>query len=145
MDRHFDKVRRDLSKRVAFSAWTQVKGTTDSELVGALFFTHLSGGSGEDIPASKKITPVMMREAMVKAVTDVLSVSKEVLTDAEWKGAASSLNLAATDGKVLCALRYRNSETSQPPSLCMFLSSRIVSRRSKLNFFSVQMSPPPRA
>ena len=87
--------------------------------MGALFFTHLSGGSGE-IPAEEEITATMMRDAMIKAVGNVIKVSKEVLSDAELKEAASSLNLAATDGKVLCAIRFRNSESTRPPSLCKF-------------------------
>ena len=55
-----------------------------------------------------------MREAMRKALHRIAQLQREKLGE---KAEANSLNVCATDGKRLVAVRVRNHATEQPPSL----------------------------
>lgn len=56
-----------------------------------------------------------MRAAMLKTIETVISLQSKILGASKF--AASSLNLAATDGSQLVAIRFRNHAVEQPPSL----------------------------
>lgn len=55
-----------------------------------------------------------MKDAMKKTIETVIRLQQSKLGD---KCEANSLNIAATDGRVLVAMRFRNHATEQPPSL----------------------------
>lgn len=87
-----------------------VYGSTDSEHLAALYFTHL----GDDWDAEYSLQD--MKRALERAIKDVIEL-QEALPGATKPVAASSLNLCTTDGTKLLAFRFRNSEEEQPPSL----------------------------
>jgi len=68
-----------------------------------------------------------MRDAMKKTVKTVVELQKSKLGD---KCEANSLNIATTDGCVLFAMRFRNHEVEQPPSL-YFSTTAGVTMNSK--------------
>ncbi|KAH9922621.1 N-terminal nucleophile aminohydrolase [Fomitopsis serialis] len=113
---HFAEARRELSLELSDEASAQVKGTTDSETLAALFFTFLErSGGAKAWETSQPLTVV--KAALEQAIAKVIEVQKRVMAK-QGKGIdASSLNLAVTDGTQLLAIRFRNHATEHPPSL----------------------------
>ncbi|CAF1037716.1 unnamed protein product [Didymodactylos carnosus] len=111
----FSKIRRNLLLKISKQAYENVMGTTDTEHVAALFFTHLG-----DMYAEHTLNE--FKQAMLKTLNDIIEllVVEEESDDTVQKGEhvnASSLNLAVTDGKKMMAIRFRNDVTEDPPSL----------------------------
>ena len=55
-----------------------------------------------------------MRKALIDAVTTVISLQQKSLGH---KAQANCLNIAVTDGEEMVAIRFRNHQVEQPPSL----------------------------
>ena len=106
----FTAIRRALCDKLSAKAYGNIYGSTDSEHIAALYFTHL----GEDWDAEYSLQD--MKRALERAVKDVIELQK-ALSDATQPLTPSNLNLCTTDGNKLLAFRFRNSEEEQPPSL----------------------------
>jgi glutamine amidotransferase len=106
----FTSIRRELCCKLSAKAYGNIYGSTDSEHVAALYFTHL----GDDWNAERSVDE--MKVALERAIADVVELQRK-LPDATVPLAASSLNLCTTDGSKLLAFRFRNSDKEEPPSL----------------------------
>jgi len=109
----FSRIRRNLTDLLAYDAYCNVLGSTDSEHVAALYMTHLTQ-NGDKSTWDKEYPVTAMRDAMIASIVDILK-----LQDAELgsRKLPNSLNFCATDGRRMVACRFRNHGTEQPPSL----------------------------
>jgi len=116
---HFSDIKREILKRLSDDAYNNIFGTTDTEHVAALYFTHLG-----DFQAEHSLQE--MKTALIKTLNDLRSMIKEFLDRTKGDSLndleraeemASSLNLVTTDGKKLICIRFRNHDVQQPPSL----------------------------
>ncbi|CAE6539525.1 unnamed protein product [Rhizoctonia solani] len=119
---NFSLIRRELCAKLSAKAYANVKGSTDSEHIAALYFTHL----GDDWMAQYPLTK--MKSALERAIADIIELQKK-LPAATAPFAASSLNLCTTDGEELLAFRFRNSEIEQPPSLYFSTTAGVTLNR----------------
>lgn len=112
----FPAIRRDLLDLMSFDNFCNVHGSTDSEHIAALYMTHLGGGIQHATKETwhRNHSTSEMREAMIRTLLDVMRLQRRRL---ESKAKPNSLNLCATDGLKMVAVRFRNHETEQPPSL----------------------------
>ncbi|KAI0685011.1 N-terminal nucleophile aminohydrolase [Cytidiella melzeri] len=111
---HFTKIKRHVMNVTSHEAMQLVKGTTDSEHLGALFFTYLEEDKGaQSWESSHPLADVKL--ALEKAISKIIEIQKEVIPADKLE--ASSLNLAVTDGEQLLTIRFRNHATQHPPSL----------------------------
>jgi glutamine amidotransferase len=110
---NFIDIRRDLLHMMSFDAYCNVFGTTDSEHVAALFVTNLTKGGTKDTWEQEHSLEEML-EALTETVVQILTLQHQKLGA---KAAPNSLNLCVTDGQKIIAIRFRNHETEQPPSL----------------------------
>jgi len=102
-------VRVEIVKRMSVKVYESVLGSTDSEHLAGLYMTFLA--PNDDWEVSYPLAS--MRAAMEKAIQTVVDIQKAAgVTD------ASSLNLCASDGRQMVAVRFRNIVgDDQPPSL----------------------------
>jgi glutamine amidotransferase len=113
---YFASSRRELLAHMSEDAVQRIKGSTDSEHLAALFFTYLAGDQGA--AAWDVAHPVEdLKAALEKAVATVIAVQKETLPKKGIEFDALSLNVAATDGTQLLAIRFSNHPIEHPPSL----------------------------
>ncbi|KAK7050829.1 hypothetical protein VNI00_004940 [Paramarasmius palmivorus] len=118
----FERIRRDICSKLSPKAYQNIHGTTDTEHLAALYFTHL----GDDWDAQYSLED--MKKALELAIVDVLLLQSQ-LPDATTPLAPSSLNICTTDGHQLLAFRYRNSEDEQPPSLYLSTTAGVTLNR----------------
>ena len=110
---NFVGICRNLADLLDDATYANIKGSTDSEHFAALYMTFLTNGRGET--SWEEQYPVEeMRAAMRKATQTVTQIQRDKFGDLRE---ANSLNVCATDGKRLVAVRIRNHATEQPPSL----------------------------
>lgn len=110
---NFLAIRREISNMLDDDTYANCLGSTDSETIGALYISNLTGRRGKSA-WEEEFTTREMAVALHKAVVTIMETQQKVLGN---KAAPNSLNLAATDGRRLVAYRFRNHETEQPPSL----------------------------
>ncbi|KAF2217180.1 hypothetical protein CERZMDRAFT_89784 [Cercospora zeae-maydis SCOH1-5] len=112
----FTRVRRDMTDLMAYDAYENVRGSTDSEHAAAIYMTFLCGGLENCTKDAweESYSLDSMRSALQATVVSILEQQHETLGD---KKTPSSLNFCATDGTQLIACRFRNSSSQQPPSL----------------------------
>jgi len=103
---NFTDIRLEMLKETSAKYGAMIHGNTDSEHLAALYFTYL-GDVDRQYPVEH------MKDSMKKAVEFVRDTQIRML----GKEVANSMNLCATDGESLVALRYRNHPTEDPPSL----------------------------
>ncbi|KAJ3017439.1 hypothetical protein HKX48_003541 [Thoreauomyces humboldtii] len=103
---NFHALKIGLLQKLSAKAYANVLGTTDSEHVAALFFTHL----GDDWERS--YTVVQLRKAMDATLSDLLELIKGTHNPPH-----SSLNFAVTDGDKILAQRFSSDPKWDPPSL----------------------------
>eukprot|EP00736_Rhodelphis_marinus_P002070 Rmarinus@m.4477 len=103
---HFADIKKQMIAAVKPCWQGVVQGTTDSELAFAVYLSFLPVTSAKEL---HKVDVELLVSAM-KATIDLI----EKLSA---PGRASSLNFAVTNGKVVVATRFRNSDFEQPPSL----------------------------
>jgi glutamine amidotransferase len=109
----FLDIKREMSTHMAYDAYCNVLGTTDSEHAAALYMTHLTN-HGDKSTWQKSYPLEAMQKALGDTVIDILKLQHKVLGD---KALPNSLNFCATDGEKMVAIRFRNHNTQQPPSL----------------------------
>ena len=97
----FKELRRGLLSRLRDCLFDWISGTTDSELLFALFLNALPDAVSQHSP-----------EVLAAALRDTIALVVEVTG-----GAPSSLNIAVTDGETVLATRFRNGSGEVPPSL----------------------------
>lgn len=110
----FTTIRRGMTAKMSNLAFAGVNGGTDSEHLAAVYMTHLTANATSSDPFDEVYTLKQMSEAMTYAIRVAMTLQRDMLGD---KRSANSLNLCATDGEKMVSCRYRNHETSQPPSL----------------------------
>ena len=84
------EMKRLLAPHVNSEFLPKIRGTTDSEWIYALFVSQLKGSSEEDVFAALERTLAILREARAQLGIDL----------------SSSVNLFATNGSQLAAVRY---------------------------------------
>lgn len=113
---HFNLIKRDVCAEISHEAFQLVKGTTDSEHLGALVFTNLEQQRGP-LAWEESHSLEDVKAALEKAIATVINIQKRVVPQHGVKLEASSLNIAITDGIQLLTIRFRNHPTEHPPSL----------------------------
>ncbi|KAI1343249.1 N-terminal nucleophile aminohydrolase [Xylariaceae sp. FL0016] len=110
----FARVRRDMMDLMAYDAYENVRGSTDSEHAAALYMTHLAGLAHTRDAWERSYPLDAMGEALRRTVVAILELQHQTLGG---RAAANSLNFCATDGRKMVACRFRNHASQQPPSL----------------------------
>lgn len=110
---NFIAICRPLVEKLDDDTYANIKGSTDSEHFAALYISYLTNGRGQ-ASWEEEFSVEAMQAAMRKAVHTVVELQREKLGA---KAEANSLNVCATDGCKLVAIRVRNHDTEQPPSL----------------------------
>jgi glutamine amidotransferase len=114
---NFLDIKRDMLDEIEKEAYENIHGSTDSEHFAALYMTYLARlehVQGKASWSNCDYSCSEMREALIQAVKTVISLQQKSLGQ---KAQANSLNVAVTDGKKMVAIRFRNHELEQPPSL----------------------------
>ncbi|KAJ3150240.1 hypothetical protein HDU89_003329 [Geranomyces variabilis] len=106
---NFKSIKVALLQKLSRKAFENVLGTTDSEHVAALFFTHL----GDDWNASYSIQD--LKTAMIATLRDLIALVRT--SGKAGDVPPSSLNFAVTDGNVILAQRFSSHSNREPPSL----------------------------
>lgn len=109
----FIEIRRAMLEHMSYDAYANVIGSTDSEHAAALYITHLTK-SGPRKSWENKYTLDAMRDAMVATAIQIMQLQHAVLKS---RASPNSLNFCATDGQRMVAIRFRNHDSEQPPSL----------------------------
>lgn len=102
-----------MTDLMAYDAYCNVLGSTNSEHAAALYITNLTGKTTKD--SWQKEYPLKEN-----AQRDDQNCDPNHETPAKHLGdkkAPNSLNFCTTDGKKMVAIRFRNHATQQPPSL----------------------------
>lgn len=111
----FTRIRRDMSDLMAYDAFENVKGSTDSEHAAGVYMTFLCGGLDSTKDAWEKTYSIdEMTQALQKTVNSILQLQEKLLRK---KRTPNSLNFCATDGEKMVTCRFRNHASQQPPSL----------------------------
>eukprot|EP00462_Mataza_sp_D1_P007042 CAMPEP_0175119786 /NCGR_PEP_ID=MMETSP0087-20121206/259_1 /TAXON_ID=136419 /ORGANISM="Unknown Unknown, Strain D1" /LENGTH=388 /DNA_ID=CAMNT_0016401161 /DNA_START=289 /DNA_END=1455 /DNA_ORIENTATION=+ len=110
---NFSQVKRELLTSLSQEAFELIHGTTDSELIGALFIDYLSASSEAWVQSDRGAQAIKLKTAVVETINHIVSTVKTVMREATKP---CSLNLVVTNGDVLVATRYRNAN-AEPPSL----------------------------
>ncbi|KIW08774.1 hypothetical protein, variant [Verruconis gallopava] len=109
----FHDIRRELTNLLAYDAFCNILGTTDSEHAAALFMTLLTKG-GDKSSWEDEYSLEAMHEALVTTAIEITKLQRRVLGS---KARPNSLNFCVTDGLKMVAIRFRNHASEQPPSL----------------------------
>ena len=109
----FSRIRREMTDLMSYDTYCNVLGSTDSEHAAALYISNLTN-QGTQNTWEKEYSISDMLTALNKTVVQIMELQQKQLED---KKAPNSLNLCATDGKKMVAIRFRNHPTEQPPSL----------------------------
>ncbi|CAF3779212.1 unnamed protein product [Adineta steineri] len=108
---NFLKIKVKLLQKLSPKAYGNIFGTTDTEHVAALFFTHL----GDDWDT--ELTIDQLKQAMIKTLQDILALIEECTKDTNEEPLNSSLNFCVTDSCHLLAIRFSSLDKFEPPSL----------------------------
>jgi glutamine amidotransferase len=109
----FHEIRRELTNLLAYDAYCNILGSTDSEHAAALYMTlltrHGSKNCWEDDYSQEA-----MHQALVQTAVEIMKLQHQKLGH---KARPNSLNFCVTDGTKMVAIRFRNHASQQPPSL----------------------------
>lgn len=111
----FPKLKRPLLAEVSDELFYGVRGTTDSEVLFAVFRHHLATAP-QGAPTVDR-----MRHAMNATIDRLRSLSSERNIDAPHQ-----LNLCVSDGESIVASRYCSSDAAEPNSLYVHEGRRYV-------------------
>ncbi len=100
-------MRQDLSEET----FSQIRGTTDSETLGAFCWEYLFGKYGDVAYSGEQLA-----EALVRCVGTVLRHVDRMALKRGWRNVSSSLNLAICSSRATAVCRFRNAPTD-PPTL----------------------------
>lgn len=109
----FAGIGRALAVEIGDDEYANIQGSTDSEHFAALYMTYLTEGKGKE-GWEAQYDADSMSLALYKATRTVVELQQEKYGD---NAKANSLNVCATDGQQIVAIRCRNHATEQPPSL----------------------------
>ena len=107
----FSDIRRDVCQKIGKDEYASVLGSTDSEHLATLYVSKLTDGKGKEAWESEDFSVAKMAACLNEVVVEVLELQKKKMGQ---HFAPSSLNLAATDGKRMVAIRFRNHAVEQP-------------------------------
>jgi glutamine amidotransferase len=122
----FVSIARHLVSHLSTTAYSAISGSTDSEHFAALYISYLTD-SGDRSTWENLYPESAIKAAMQKAIETVISLQKEHLDLATLE--ANSLNVCVTDGVKMLAIRFRNHEVEQPPSLYMSQEAGVTLNR----------------
>ena len=125
---HFSKIKLALLNLLSAHFFQEIKGSTDSEHMFALFLTILFG----KCPVSQHMQFNPSLEELINALNVTISTVLSLCSAAEVEEACS-LNICLTDGVNVIATRFRNGPQS-PPSLYYNYGSDFVCEDG--NFYS---------
>jgi len=134
---HFAKCppfKKAMIHAISDEALADVWGTTDSEYMAALFFTHLSkiseetGGPGGAAAWDVSRPLELVKRALENTLTQIFELQKQTVKPVD-QIEPSGLNIAITDGSQMLAIRFRNHPTEQPASLYMSTTAGITLNR----------------
>ncbi|CAF3857095.1 unnamed protein product [Rotaria sp. Silwood1] len=108
---NFRKLKLALLNKLSEKACENIFGTTDTEHVAALFFTHLGNDWDTELPMEN------WKKAMMETLQDILSLVTESAKNMNEAVPCSFLNFAVTDSCRLVATRFSSVEGVEPPSL----------------------------
>jgi glutamine amidotransferase len=108
---NFSKIKVALLQKLSADAYANIFGTTDTEHVAALFFTHLGSDWNVELSIEK------LKNTMINTLQDVLALIQESVKDTDEVLPHSSLNFAVTDGYQVLAVRFSSMDEFEPPSL----------------------------
>lgn len=108
---NFSNIKIALLQKLSKNAYGNIFGTTDTEHVAALFFTHLGNDWDTVLPLEE------LKKAMIKTLQGILALIEESVNGKEGVLLPSSLNFAVTDGCQVLAVRFSSIEQVEPPSL----------------------------
>lgn len=109
---NFRILRRPLQNLLSPASWSLVKGTTDSELCGALFIDQLPNRDPYSVQPADVLTAALRRT--LHLIHDLALQFGDATQPASL---VSSLNFAVTDGFTSVCCRFRDSTSEDPPSL----------------------------
>ncbi|CAJ2503563.1 Uu.00g109570.m01.CDS01 [Anthostomella pinea] len=137
----FTRVRREMMGLMAFDAYADVKGNTDSEHAAALYMTFLCGPHVDREYWESRYPLEIMQWALQETVIAIMKLQKQILGNA---ASANSLNFCVTDGQKLVACRFRNHASEQPPSLYWSeFAGRMLNRKYPGDPDGVKTDPEP--
>lgn len=110
----FTRIRRDMSDLMAYDAFENVRGSTDSEHAAGVYMTNLCGPNSSASSWEATYSLDDMKGALTATVRNILELQDRSMGE---RKTANSLNFCVTDGVSLVACRFRNHTTQQPPSL----------------------------
>jgi glutamine amidotransferase len=108
---NFSKIKVAILQKLSTKAYENIFGTTDTEHVAALFFTHLGDDWDTELPMET------LKKGMINTLQDILSLIQESTKDTDEALPHSSLNFAVTDSCQLLAVRFSSMDEFEPPSL----------------------------
>jgi glutamine amidotransferase len=109
----FDPIKRDLAALIGYSAYCNIRGSTDSEHAAALYMTYLTNDGPKECWEDEYPLKQMLA-ALHKTVTTIMETQRATL-GLEMR--PNSLNFCVTDGVKMIAIRFRNHKAQEPPSL----------------------------
>ena len=108
---NFSRIKIALLQKLSKLAYQNIFGTTDTEHMAALFFTHLGDDWETVLPLEN------LKKAMLETFRDVLGLVDKSVEESDETPASSALNIAVTDGCQLLAVRFSTAKDIDPPSL----------------------------
>ncbi|KAI9844375.1 MAG: hypothetical protein M1838_002199 [Thelocarpon superellum] len=121
----FVEIKRELCLLLNDDVAASIRGSTDSEHFAALYMTHLTQGKGS-ASWEEQYTTAQMHTALEHTVASIVELQHEKLGA---RAQPSDLNVATTDGSRLVAIRFRNHEHTQPPSLYFSTTAGVTLNR----------------
>jgi glutamine amidotransferase len=125
----FATVGRQMEGLMSAAAYKHMLGRTDSESFAALYMTYLCAGNGNNDGGEaweKDYSLDEMLEALQFAANSVIELQVKALGE---NARANDLNVCVTDGERLVAMRFRNHERQQPPSLYYSTTAGVTMNR----------------
>ena len=112
---HFPRIRRRLLGRLSDESFAEIEGSTDSEVLFAMFRDRYAGLDDEDEPVER------MAKALVAAVADVLDVAR-----CAGREEVSRINVVVADGRQAVACRFADDPDIVPETLYVHTGRRYV-------------------
>ena len=115
-------IRRRVLALLSQATLDTIQGTTDSELMAALFMSKLGVADWQQSCPVEHIA-----KTLEQTIATILALQRELVP--RDKAEPNSLNVAVTDGVSMVAIRFRDHETQQPPSLYLSTTAGITLNR----------------
>jgi predicted glutamine amidotransferase len=119
---HIEHVRRSLLDQLTLKTYQMIRGTTDSEVCGALCYDFLVAQYGEGTP----YTAYQLATALRQTIGIIIATLDQFSRAQGWRpsGISSSLNFAISSRIAVAVSRFRNA-ACEPPSLFYQLGSSL--------------------